>query len=79
MSAETKIEELGIVLPPRPKAAGLYKLAVVAGNMCYVSGHISMNHDGTLITGCVGADVDESMGYSAARHAGLAVLATLKH
>jgi hypothetical protein len=34
--------------------------------------------DGSLITGCVGGDLDRQAGYDAARWVGLAVLATLR-
>ena len=77
-SAEAKLRELEIELPPAPKAAGLYRLAVVSGNLCCVSGHISMNSSGDLITGRVGDELDQAAGYEAARQAGLAILATLR-
>ena len=78
MSAEAKLQELGIDLPPPPQAAGLYRLAVITGNLCHVSGHISVTTDGQLITGRVGEGLDQAAGYAAARQAGLAVLATLR-
>lgn len=78
MSAEAKIKELGLVLPPAPKPMGVYKPLVVAGNMVYVSGHGPLLPDGKLITGRVGADLDQQGGYNAARQTGLAILATLR-
>jgi hypothetical protein len=36
-SPELKIIELGLVLPPAPKAAGVYKPVLVVNNMLYVS------------------------------------------
>jgi len=45
--------------------------------MCYTSGHLPVNLDGSLITGCVGKDVDQEFGYNAARQAGLTMLSTL--
>jgi enamine deaminase RidA (YjgF/YER057c/UK114 family) len=78
MSAETRIKELGIELPPAPKPAGVYKPALTVGNMCYVSGHGPLKSDGTMITGRVGDTLDQHGGYDAARQTGLAILATLR-
>jgi len=78
MSAESRIQELKLELPPAPKPAGVYKPVVIAGNMAYVSGHGPLKPDGTMITGRVGADLDEKQGYDAARQTGLAILATLR-
>ena len=78
MSADARIKELNIELPPAPKPMGVYKPLVVAGNMAYVSGHGPLKSDGTLISGRVGADLDEQAGYDAARQTGLAILATLQ-
>jgi enamine deaminase RidA (YjgF/YER057c/UK114 family) len=78
MSAEKRVAELGLELPPAPKPVGVYKPLVVAGNLAYVSGHGPLKSDGTLMTGRVGADVDLHGGQLAARQNGLAILATLK-
>ncbi|NIP84857.1 MAG: RidA family protein [Planctomycetales bacterium] len=78
MSAEQRLQELGIELPPAPRPAGLYQPIVVTGNMAYLSGHGPLQTDGTLITGRVGQDVDQQAGYQAARQTGLAMLATLR-
>lgn len=78
MSAEARIKELALELPPAPKPAGVYKPVVVAGNMAYVSGHGPLRPDGTMITGRVGADTGLEGGYAAARQTGLAILATLR-
>jgi len=78
MNAEQKLVELGLELPPAPKAAGVYKPALIIGDMCYVSGHGPLKPDGTLYKGRVGAEVDQQAGVVAARQTGLAILATLK-
>ena len=78
MSVDDKIQELGLELPPAPKAVGVYKPAVTVGNICYTSGHLPLLPDGTLLKGCVGKDVDQQAGFEAAKHAGLNLLATLK-
>lgn len=78
MSAETRLKQLNLELPPAPKPAGVYKPALVVDNLCYVSGHGPFRSDRTLITGRVGADLTLEQGYEAARQTGLAILATLR-
>jgi enamine deaminase RidA (YjgF/YER057c/UK114 family) len=78
MSAEARIADLQLELPPAPKPAGVYRPLVIVGNLVYVSGHGPLKADRTLITGRVGADLDRDGGYRAARQVGLAVLATLR-
>ena len=59
MSAEAKLVELNLQLPPMPKPGGVYKPVVIVGNMAYVSGHVSLKPDGSIMTGRVGVDVDQ--------------------
>lgn len=79
MSADKKIEELGLKLPPAAKAVGVYKPAITVGNLCHTSGHVPLMPDGSMIKGCVGNGADEKAGYDAARQCGLAILATLQN
>ncbi|MGI9515573.1 MAG: RidA family protein [Pirellulaceae bacterium] len=78
MSHDDRIEELGLILPPAAKPVGLYKPAIVMGNLCMTSGHGPLHLDESLTTGCVGRELDQQAGYDAARQTGLALLATLK-
>ena len=78
MSADARLAELGIELPPAPKPVGVYKPALIVGDMVYMSGHGPLKSDGTLIQGRVGADMDQQAGYDAAKQTGLAMLATLQ-
>jgi enamine deaminase RidA (YjgF/YER057c/UK114 family) len=78
MSAETRLKDLGIELPAVTPPKGLYRPLLIVGNVAYTSGHLSSAADGSLITGRVGADLDEQAGIMAARQAGLAILATLR-
>lgn len=78
MSAEARLAELGLVLPPVPKPGGIYKPIVKVGQLIYVSGHGPMRSDGTLITGKVGLDLTEEQGYEAAKAVGLTLLATVR-
>ncbi|HBE71503.1 MAG TPA: hypothetical protein DDW52_25435 [Planctomycetaceae bacterium] len=79
MSAEDRLRNLGIELPPAPKPVGFYKPMVVVGNLAYLSGHGPLHSDGTLTTGRLGDDLDTEAGFQAARQTGLAMLATLQN
>jgi enamine deaminase RidA (YjgF/YER057c/UK114 family) len=65
-------------LPPVSKPKGLYKPVVIVGSLAYTSGHLPVRPDGSLVTGRVGADLDQDAGCAAARLTGLAILATLR-
>jgi enamine deaminase RidA (YjgF/YER057c/UK114 family) len=78
MSAEARIAELKLELPPAPKAMGLYRPLLMVDNMAYLSGHIPILPDGSLICGRLGDNLDQDAGYQAARQTGLCVLATLQ-
>ena len=78
MSADGRISELKLELPPAPKAMGVYKPVVIAGNMAYVSGHGPLRADKSLIQGRVGAGLDLNAGKAAARQVGLAIISTLR-
>jgi len=75
---ESRAAHLNLELPPAPAPVGVYKPVVVVGNLAYVSGHGPLKADGSLITGRVGADLDEAAGKAAARQVGLAILATVR-
>lgn len=75
---EKKLAELGLSLPVLPGSKGIYKSVLVVGNLLYVSGHVSVNTDGTFITGKVGTDISEEEGKIAARQCGLAMLVSIK-
>ena len=78
MSAEAKLQALGLELPAAPPKGGVYKPVVIVGNLAYVSGHGPFCSDGSYLTGRVGADLDLSEGKAAAKQTALALLATLK-
>jgi enamine deaminase RidA (YjgF/YER057c/UK114 family) len=75
---ESRLTELGLVLPNAPPPGGVYAPVVVAGNIAYVSGHGPLRTDGSHITGRVGADLTLEEGRAAARQVGLTILATLR-
>jgi enamine deaminase RidA (YjgF/YER057c/UK114 family) len=78
MSADARVNELKLDLPPVPKPAGVYKPLVISGKWCYVSGHGPLKSDKTMMTGRVGTEVDVAAGVASARQTGLAILATLR-
>jgi hypothetical protein len=78
MSVEEKLKQLGYVLPALPASKGIYKRCLIDRKHIYVSGHISVNTDGSSITGKLGKDLDEEQGKAAARQCGLAILTSLK-
>ena len=78
MDADEKLKQLGYELPPAPKAVGVYRPAIVVDSMCYTSGHLPIQTDGSIIKGCVGKESDQDAGHQAARQSGLTILATLQ-
>src|SRR6516225_8580993 len=78
MSAEKRLAQLGLTLPPAPPPAGIYKPCLVDGKFIYVSGHGPVNSDKSLITGKVGKELDEDQGKAAAKQVGLTILSTLR-
>jgi enamine deaminase RidA (YjgF/YER057c/UK114 family) len=82
MSAEArlnaKLAELNISFPAAPKPKGLYKPAIIVGNLLHTSGHLPVDAAGKLIVGRVGAELDVKAGCEAARLVGLNILATVK-
>jgi len=77
MDNETRFKALNLVLPPAPEPKGVYIPLLVDGRRIYISGHLPVNLDGTLMQGKIGKDMDQEAGKLAARQAGLTILATL--
>jgi enamine deaminase RidA (YjgF/YER057c/UK114 family) len=50
----------------------------IVGKILYISGQISINNDGKLITGKLGKDLDTDAGYQAAKRCGLSIVAQAK-
>lgn len=75
---DLRIVELGLLLPPAPKPAGVYKPVLAIGNFLYISGQGPVRSDGSLITGKLGEDLNSEDGKQAARQVGLTMLSTIK-
>ena len=76
-TVEARLAELGLTLPDAPAPAGNYVPYVVAGDMVYISGQVSIDTNG-LMTGKVGSDVTTEQAIVAARHCALALIAQLR-
>jgi len=75
---EQRFAALGLELPPPPKPLGVYRPYLIIGNQIWVSGHGTVQSDGSLIIGRIGVDMDMEAGKLAARQVGLAILSTLR-
>src|SRR5215471_9942389 len=78
MDIEKKIAELNLSFPILPKSKGIYKRCLIVDNLLYVSGHISVNNDGSYLTGKLGKDFSDEQGRNAARQSALAMLTSIK-
>jgi enamine deaminase RidA (YjgF/YER057c/UK114 family) len=78
MSHEARLKELNLELPQAARSLGMYRPVVVVRGLAYLSGHGPVKPDGTAICGRLGDNIDKQTGYDAARHTGLAMLATLR-
>lgn len=75
---ETRLAALGLSLPDAPAPAANYVPYVVSGGQVWVSGQISRDAAGGLITGKLGAELDVAQGAAAAQSCALAILAQLR-
>jgi enamine deaminase RidA (YjgF/YER057c/UK114 family) len=73
MSAEARLQELGITLPTVGEPKGKYVHAVRTGNLLFLSGK------GPDSQGVVGKDVTVEQAYQDARHVGLLLLAVMRN
>ena len=76
---DQNFEALQLILPPPPPLGGVYKPALIVGNLLYLSGHGPMLEDLSFIKGKVGQDLSIDEGKEAAVQTGLTMLATLKN
>ncbi|MBU8545597.1 MULTISPECIES: RidA family protein [Roseomonadaceae] len=78
MSAESRLTELGLVLPASPKPMGNYVPWRIGGGLLFLSGVGPRQADGSSVVGVVGDDLDVAQGYAAARLCGLNLLANMR-
>jgi enamine deaminase RidA (YjgF/YER057c/UK114 family) len=77
-SAEARLQELGLKLPPISPSTATFVPAVQTGDLLFVSGHVSRRADGSRIEGKLGEQLTTQQGNEAARQVALAVLATVR-
>ena len=77
-SAEQRLKELGIELPPPPEPFGIYVEAVQTGNQLFLTGMLPTAGREAKFTGRVGAELDTETGRKAAHLAALNVLAVAR-
>src|SRR3954471_6040722 len=77
-SAEQRITDLDITLPPPPAPFGAYAEAVQSGNLLFVSGMLPVDGRTPVFVGRVGAELDVATGAQSARLAALNALAVAR-
>jgi enamine deaminase RidA (YjgF/YER057c/UK114 family) len=78
MSAEQRLQELGIKLPSGSAPAANYANAVRTGNLLFISGKAPLPENGKLPKGRLGAEYTVEDGYRLALSAGLDILAVIR-
>ena len=75
---ETRLKDLGIVLPTPPAPVASYVPTVKTGSLVFVSGQIPAGPDGLKYVGIVGQDLSVDDGKAAARLCAVNLLAQVK-
>jgi len=78
VSAERRLQELGIVLPNAPHPLGAYVETVQTGSLLFLSGMLPVKEGKLQFVGRLGKELDESAGRDALRTATLNALAATK-
>ena len=78
VSAEQRLQELGIQLPTPPEPFGVYAEAVQTGNLLFLTGMMPTEGRAAKFIGRVGAELDVEVGRKAARLAALNALAVAR-
>ena len=78
MDADRRLAELGIELPPPPKALASYMPVVAAGGFAFVAGQVAIDGGTILWPGKLGRELDAEAGAVAARHCALQALSALR-
>jgi enamine deaminase RidA (YjgF/YER057c/UK114 family) len=77
-SIDQRLAELGLKLPEAPQPVANYVPFLISGDLLFISGQISKDGTGRVLTGTVGAGVLVEEGQEAARHCALNLLAQAK-
>ena len=77
-TAEQRLKDLGLALPPPQMPVANYVRAVRTGTLVFLAGHLPVEHGKIVYQGKLGRDMDVETGYRAARLVMLNCLASLK-
>jgi enamine deaminase RidA (YjgF/YER057c/UK114 family) len=77
-TAERKLKELGIELPPPPEPFGVYAEAVQTGNLLFLTGMLPTEGRGAKFVGRLGAELTVGEARAAARLAAINALAVAR-
>jgi enamine deaminase RidA (YjgF/YER057c/UK114 family) len=78
VSAEERLHELGIELPPAPQPVASYVPVSLSGGLAYVSGQIPMSEGKLMWTGKLGENLDVAEGAAATKRCALQALAAIR-
>jgi enamine deaminase RidA (YjgF/YER057c/UK114 family) len=78
VSAERRLQDLGIVLPNSPHPLGAYVEAVQTGNLLFLSGTLPIKNGKPQYVGSLGKELDADAGRDALRTATLNALSAAK-
>ena len=78
MSAEQRIKDLGLELPPGSGPAGNYASAVRSGDLLFISGKAPLPVEGKLPKGRLGREYSTEQGYALARSACTDLIAVIR-
>jgi enamine deaminase RidA (YjgF/YER057c/UK114 family) len=77
-SIDQRLAELGLKLPEAPQPVANYVPFLLSGDLLFISGQISKDGTGRVLTGTLGAGVTVEDGQEAARQCALNLLAQAK-
>ena len=75
---EKRLADLGLKLPEAPQPVANYVPYLISGDQLFISGQVSKNESGAMITGLLGDTVSPEEGNRAARFCALSLLAQAK-
>ncbi len=78
MTVESRLEALGLNLPPAPAPVAAYVPYVITGNLLFISGQISRLPTGESVMGTLGVTLGIDDGQRGAQLCALAILAQAK-
>ncbi|HEV3475015.1 MAG TPA: RidA family protein [Actinomycetota bacterium] len=78
MSAEDRLKQLGIELPPPAKPVASYVPVVVSNGFAFVAGQVPLEDGKPLATGRLGEEISIEDGAGLARRCGLQALSALR-